>query len=140
MSTRKPIATGAPQAPPSQVPVCCPHCGSPSIVLRRRHTVWETYTVRFLDTAGTYVEEDAGHFGETQAIGPWEDATCAHCEADLDVQALLPTQDAPGTHSDPDAFLAYWHDGEALGHWSSDGGCHVACPVCRGAEPDPDDA
>ena len=36
----------------------------------------------------------------------------------------------PSTDSDPHVFLAFWHNGEADGHWSSPHGCHAQCPVC----------
>ena len=39
-------------------------------------------------------------------------------------------EEEPSTDSDPHVFLAFWHNGEADGHWSSPHGCHAQCPVC----------
>ena len=45
----------------------------------------------------------------------------------------------PSPDADPNVFLAYWHQGQADGHWSSPNGCHEQCPVCSGEEPEPED-
>jgi hypothetical protein len=49
---------------------------------------------------------------------------CADDPEDEDMQG-------PGPDSDPQAFLDFWHQGEADDHWSSPHGCHTACPACK---------
>ena len=62
-----------------------------------------------------------------------------HIQAAWDEEQQRATEEAkaraaeeaePSTDSDPHVFLAFWHNGEADGHWSSPHGCHAQCPVC----------
>jgi hypothetical protein len=105
----------------------CPQCGSE-----------EPFR---LDVSATVVMWDEGSDPD-EGMGDldWDNDSACRCMACDFAGTVLhfcpddPEDDdmqGPGPDSDPEVFLAYWHQGEAEDHWSSPHGCHAQCPACQ---------
>lgn len=113
----------------------CPKCGHGDI-FSVIEVIEQRSTIRCTKDNYAFIEVDA------TLSHDWDLVTCSACQYAFDEYAGREAWEAahgtspeePATDSDPQAFLASWHQGEADGHWSSPHGCHDQCPVCASAQ------
>lgn len=73
----------------------CPECHGDTVWIGREDTVRKTFIVSDIHPDGAYEEVAPGCLVTTITTGPWKKATCAQCDAPLDIATVFPAQAAP---------------------------------------------
>lgn len=106
----------------------CPECGS-----------LEPFRIA-VETTAVFWDEGSDPVQGSGTMTWNDDSYCKCCACDFEGTVLNFCHDedpededmqGPGSDSDPQTFLNYWHQGQADGHWNSPHGCHEQCPVCQ---------